>query len=109
MNECDQSKYSKCFYVSVQELYELAENESKSKTDEIVRLNQELEAVKNDLLEQKEIFRKKSMENDFKIKYTKSKSIRIDDIDVLFPQIPVENLQGTSTKLPRIHANVSSK
>lgn len=54
---------------SAHELHELAERESKAMTDEIARLKQELEALKNDLEEGKEISRKKNAENDFKLKY----------------------------------------
>lgn len=37
--------------------------------DEMGRLNEEIEVMKNDLIEQKEVFRKKNIENDFKLKY----------------------------------------
>lgn len=47
----------------------MAESESKSKSDKIGRLNEEIEAMKNELVERKEAFRKKNIENDFKIKY----------------------------------------
>ncbi|XP_037043635.1 centrosomal protein cep290, partial [Bradysia coprophila] len=52
-----------------QELHDLSERESKSMSDEIARLQQELEAVKNDLDERQEAFRKKNAENDFKLKF----------------------------------------
>lgn len=52
-----------------QELHELTERESKSMSDEVARLQQELEVVRNDLNERKESFRKKNAENDFKLKY----------------------------------------
>ncbi len=56
------------FFFSAQELHELAERESKSMRDEIAQLKQELEASRSELTEQKESFRKRNMENDFKLK-----------------------------------------
>lgn len=50
-------------------MHELAERESKSMSDEIARLNEEIVVMRNDLVEQKEDFRKKNVENDFKLKY----------------------------------------
>lgn len=56
------------FTILGQELQELAERENKSMSDEITRLKEEIEGIKNNLEEQKDLFTKTNIRNGFKIK-----------------------------------------